>query len=95
MQKFREGMIFGPGGKNSTKLDKLDKLIICLALTLADLEGILIEEEVLYSEEEDEDEEDEPEVEDNVVHNSTKRHYDHAMDSSDKPKKKFHLDHHH
>jgi len=41
--KFREGMIFGPGGKNSPKLEKLDKLIICLALTLADLEGILIE----------------------------------------------------
>ena len=45
-------MIFGPGGKNSPKLEKLDKLIICLALTLADLEGILIEQEIVYSEEE-------------------------------------------
>lgn len=45
-------MIFGPGGKNAPKMEKLDKLIICLALTLADLERIYIEEEVLYSEEE-------------------------------------------
>lgn len=101
MQKFREGMIFGPGGKNSPKLDKLDKLIICLALTLADLENILIEEEVVYSEEQcDEvsDEEDQEEIEDNNINNTvqhSKRHYDHVMDSSDKPKKKFHLDHHH
>lgn len=35
-------MIFGPGGKNGPKLEKLDKLIICLALELADLEKILI-----------------------------------------------------
>jgi hypothetical protein len=40
IQKFREGMIFGPGGKNAPKIEKLDKLIICLALTLAELEKI-------------------------------------------------------
>ena len=39
---FREGMIFGPGTGNGSKnsglkLEKLDKLVICLALTLAEL----------------------------------------------------------
>jgi hypothetical protein len=31
---LREGIIFGPSGKSS-KLDKMDKLIVCLALELA------------------------------------------------------------
>ncbi len=30
-------MIFGPAAVQGPKLEKLDKLIICLALTLADL----------------------------------------------------------
>ena len=37
----REGMIFGPSGKSS-KLDKMDKLIVCLALELAIREELLI-----------------------------------------------------
>ena len=86
-------MIFGPGGKTAPKLQKLDKLIICLALTLADLEKILIEEEVVYSQEEYSQSESENQDQEDVKKiYLSKRSIEQDGQDGLKPKKRVHED---